>query len=102
MTYRVTPSLGPDLEQVGPFYTDALGPGDGPTYALGARVAGSDGHDYVMVQAAGALTADDEVTIDFDTFVASFVSSGGDATVPSDVQDSILEDSFFHARLNNA
>jgi hypothetical protein len=87
------------LEQVGPFYWDDLGPGTGPTPALGTKVVGSDGHGYVLVEAAGELEADDGVTINETTWVATFTSSAADATVPSDVVATIGEGSIFYGRL---
>lgn len=58
MVFRITPSLGPDVEQVGPSYFDAGQPGI--SYELGTVVRGSDGGEYhwVLASADIAATAD--------------------------------------------
>ena len=55
MVFRITPSLGPDVEQVGPLYFDAGQPG--VSYELGTVVRGSDGGEYHLVQASAAIAA---------------------------------------------
>lgn len=55
MVYRITPSLGPDVEQVGPLYFDNGQPG--VSYELGSVVRGSDGGEYHYVRAAGTIAA---------------------------------------------
>jgi hypothetical protein len=94
MVYRITPSLGPDLEQHAlQFYWDLNSP-DVPSYALGSKVIGSDGHEYVLVQAAANIaSAGTDVTIDETTWVAT----AGAGTYETPVA-SILADEFFHAR----
>lgn len=93
MAYRITPSLGPDLEQHAlQFYWDFNF--DTPSYALGSKVIGSDGHEYVLVQAAANIaSAGTDVTIDETTWVAT----AGAGTYETPVA-SILADEFFHAR----
>lgn len=93
MAYRITPSLGPDLEQHALQNYWDLG-FDTPTYALGSKVIGSDGHEYVYVQAAANIaSAGTDVTIDETTWVAT--AGAGDYETPV---ASILADEFFHAR----
>lgn len=58
--FRTTPQLGPQLYQVmkpsagGVWYDD-----DGATVSpkLGTKETGDDGHEYVLVQASGTITA---------------------------------------------
>ena len=57
MAFRITPSLGPDVEQLGPvtgFYWDlnnATPDGvQGVSYQLGSKVVGSDGNEYILVK----------------------------------------------------
>lgn len=75
MVYRITPSLGPDVEQVGPLYFDAGQPG--VSYDLGSVVFGSDGGEYHFVRASAAIAATantgTQVTI---TFPANTVATG--------------------------
>lgn len=93
MAYRITPSLGPDLEQHALQNYWDLGYTT-PTYALGSKVIGSDGHEYVYVKAAGNInTAATAVTINEATWVAT--AGAGDYETPV---DSILANEFFHAR----
>lgn len=53
MVFRVTPSLGPDIEQVGPYYYDAAkgtdknGATPATSYQIGSRVSASNGRDAV-------------------------------------------------------
>lgn len=57
MPFRITPSLGPDLEQV---VTSGQVWYDVPTrvsHKVGAKVVGDDGHVYVFVQASAAIAA---------------------------------------------
>lgn len=71
MVHRITPSLGPDLEQVDtdPFYdvTGATSP------LLGAAAIGSDGHKYVWVITGGSAiaTAGTDVVVNETTWVAT-------------------------------
>lgn len=94
MVYRITPSLGPDLEQHAlQFYWDLNSPDD-PSYALGSKVIGSDGHEYVLVEAAANITpAGTDVTINETTWVAT----AGAGTYETPV-DAILAGEFYHAR----
>jgi hypothetical protein len=93
MVYRITPSLGPGLEQHALQNYWDLG-FTTPTYALGSKVVGSDGHEYVYVKAAANLSsAGTDVTINETTWVAT----AGAGTYETPVA-SILADEFFHAR----
>lgn len=94
MAFRITPSLGPDLEQHALQNYWDLGFPDDPTYALGTKVIGSDGHEYVYVEAAANISsAGTDVTINETTWVAT----AGAGTYETPV-DSILAGEFFHAR----
>jgi hypothetical protein len=70
MAFRITPNLGPDIEQFDPdFWFDLTGV-DSPL--PGAAVIGSDGHKYVFVKAGAALaTAGTDVLINETTWVAT-------------------------------
>lgn len=70
MAFRITPSLGPDIEQFDTdFWFDLTGL-DSPL--PGATVMGSDGHKYVFVKAAALLaTAGTAVTINETTWIAT-------------------------------
>lgn len=109
MAFRVTPSLGPDVEQVGnPFYWDSAGPAGtlpaGVSYQLGVRVIGSDGADYILVTNANAsaLAPGVQVEIDDETFEAT--PGAGGWFVPDDLtgglngSGNVPPGSFFHAR----
>ena len=96
MVYRITPSLGPELEQhAEQFYWDLNSPDD-PSYALGSKVIGSDGHDYVLVKAAANFaSAATGLSINETTWVAS--ADVSDPVWETPVA-SILADEIFHAR----
>lgn len=95
MVYRITPSLGPGLEQHAEQNYWDLG-FDTPTYALGSKVIGSDGHEYVYVQAgAGFASAATGLSINETTWVASLDNTDPVWETPV---ASILADEFFHAR----
>ena len=71
MVHRITPNLGPDLEQVdtGSFYDV----GNLKSPLLGAAVIGSDGHKYVWVITGGSAiaTAGTDVVVNETTWVAT-------------------------------
>jgi hypothetical protein len=96
MVFRITPSLGPDLDQVGPFYFDSGQPG--ASYELGTIVMGSDGHPYIFVQASAAIaatpTTGTQVTITEPAFTAA-TGAGGFWTPPG---VAIASGVRFHAR----
>lgn len=76
--FRITPSLGPELHQTGSdYYWDGIAPGvTEPSYQLGSKVTGNDGHVYVHVTAAAALAADARVNINETTWVATASGTG--------------------------
>lgn len=79
--FRTTPVLGPDVWQTATQFhwdeitdpTNAMG----PSPALGTTVRGSDGGEYTMCEAGAAFDADDGLSINQTTWVAS-----ADATTP--------------------
>lgn len=97
MVYRITPSLGPELEQhAQQFYWDVNGPAADPTYALGSKVVGSDGHEYVLVQAAANFaTIASGLSINETTWAASADASDPVWETPI---AGIVSGDFFHAR----
>lgn len=95
MAFRITPSLGPDLEQHALQNYWDLG-FTTPTYDLGTKVIGSDGHEYVYVKAAANFaSAATGLSINETTWVAS--EDVSDPVWQTPVA-SILADEFFHAR----
>lgn len=100
--FRVTPSLGPDLDQQATaFYFDALTTNPAGTqltsYQLGSRVSGSDGCDYIYVKAGGNVAATTQLAITSDgTFVATTGGTSGFYTVAA-----VTTGQFFHARVGN-
>ena len=83
--FRITPSLGPDLHQTGAdYYWDMIGAAKdiagnavAPSYQLGTKVIGNDGHEYVHVTALADLEEEDKVVIDDATWVATEDNSTG-------------------------
>lgn len=96
MPFRITPSLGPDVEQVGPLYFDAGQPG--VSYELGSVVFGSDGGEYHFVQASANIAATantgTQVVITFPANTAA-AGTGGFYTKPG---TAITEGQTFHVR----
>lgn len=71
MAFRITPNLGPDIEQTDlDFWFDLTGV-DSPL--PGAACVGSDGHKYVFVKAGGAAiaAAGTDVLINETTWIAT-------------------------------
>lgn len=96
MAFRITPSLGPDLEQHALQNYWDLGFPDDPSYALGTKVIGNDGHEYVYVEAAANFaSAATGLSINETTWVAS--EDVSDPVWQTPVA-SILAGEFFHAR----
>lgn len=81
--YRITPNLGPDLYQTGvDYYWDEISTPDVPSYQLGSKVIGNDGHEYVHVVAGSSnIAADATVSVDEETWVATAGGAGGWTTV---------------------
>lgn len=79
--FRVTPVLGPDLHQTATqFYWDSIGDptnAGAPSPQLGTVVNGNDGAEYIFVEAGAAFDADDGLSLNQTTWVAS-----ADATAP--------------------
>ena len=98
MAYRTTPTLGPDVDQSSTqFYWDMISTSAAPSYALGTRVTGSDGYEYVYVKAGSSdINAATQVQIDAGTLVAT-AGSGGFYTVAA-----VPANAYFHARKGNA
>lgn len=109
MAFRTTPQLGPQLSDVftGLPYWDQSGYTDGgvvvsgvssPSYKLGNRETGSDGHDYIWVRAsadiASATGSGTQVTVDEPAYTAAAGSGGWYA--PPGV--AITSGQYFHAR----
>lgn len=97
MVHRITPSLGPDLEQfAAQNYWDINAPSTDPSYELGTKVIGSDGHEYVYVKAgANFSSAETGLEINETTWVATADESAPLWETPV---DGIVSGDFFHAR----
>lgn len=101
MVFRITPSLGPDVEQVitAPAFYDG-GNVTSPSYQLGSVVRGSDGGEYYWVQASADIaatpTTGTEVDMTFSTHsVATKAGAGGFWTAPA---TAVKEGQFLHVR----
>lgn len=105
MAFRITPSLGPGLETVIPanqVWFDVPGAGTLISPRLGSKNVGSDGKDYVLVQASSAIAAaaapGTQVTITEPAFTAAAGAGGfyapNSATNPAGVPSG----AFFWAR----
>lgn len=103
MAFRTTPQLGPQVDDVfvGLPYWDLHGSVGGltePSYKLGARETGSDGHVYIWVQASAAIaataTTGTQVAITEPAFTAA-TGTGGFYSPPG---VAIASGSYFHAR----
>lgn len=95
MVFRTSHALGPDIMQKdSKFHWD--GPNVDVSYRLGNKEVGSDGHDYVLVQAGGTLAASAAVQINETTWVAT--AGAGGFTVPADLTAGVVSGDYFHAR----
>lgn len=63
MAFHITPSVGIDLDYNSTDLPYGDRDGSVPTPALGTKVVGNDGHEYVFVQASAAITADTAIII---------------------------------------
>jgi hypothetical protein len=90
--YRITPNLGPDVYQVGPYYWAEIS--ETPSYQLGTKVIGNDGHEYIHLVAGADFEADDGVNFSETTWVASLDESAPVWAVVS----AVAEGEPFHAR----
>lgn len=97
MAYRTTPSLGPDITQNAAqnYWDDIPNMAGKPSYPLGTRITGNDGHDYVYVKAGAAFAANDDLAVNETTWVATDGGGTGKLTAPVAVADG----DFFHARV---
>lgn len=96
--FRTTPSLGPELHQAETqFYWDSISDPAGtgaPSYQLGSKVTGNDGHNYVFVRnGATALAANARVNITEGTWTAATNASGTHAAPVA-----VPANAYFHAR----
>ena len=96
--FRTTPILGPNLTQAETqFYWDGVADPTGagaPSYALGTRVSGSDGHEYVFVKnGASALAANARVYLTEGTWLAAANATGTHQAVVA-----VPANAYFHAR----
>ncbi len=97
--FRTTPQLGPQLDDVftGLPYWDMNGV-TSPSYKLGNKEVGNDGHDYIWVQASADIASASgngtQVVVDEPAFTAAAGSGGWYA--PPGV--AITSGQYFHAR----
>ena len=96
--FRITPNLGPNLTQAETqFYWDGIFDPTGtkaPSYALGTRVTGSDGHAYVFAKNGGtALAANARVNLTEGTWLAAANATGTHQAVVA-----VPANAYFHAR----
>lgn len=95
MAFRITPSLGPDVDQQGPLYYDNGAPGI--SYQPGSRVTDNEGRERIWVQASAAIAANTQVGINASTFQATSGGTSGWYTVAA-----VPSGAWFHARLGAA
>lgn len=99
MVFRTTPQLGPQIDDVftGLPYWDVPGI-TAPSYKLGNKEVGSDGHDYVFVKAsadiASTASTGTQVTLTEPAFTVA-TGSGGYWTPPS---TAITSGQYFHVK----
>lgn len=102
--FRTTPQLGPQLDDVftGVPYWDMginqLATDLMPSYKLGNKEVGNDGHDYIWVKASADIASASgngtQVVIDEPAFTAA-AGSGGWYSIPG---VAITSGQYFHAR----
>lgn len=97
MVFRITPSLGMDVEQYTqkpywdpPFITDM-------SQRPGSAYIGSDGHKYVLVKASANITTNAAFTINETTWATG---AGTGWTLPGQVvtEGGVVTGDFFYAR----
>lgn len=96
--FRITPSLGPDLWQVGPYYFDMITAPDVPSYQLGSMVVGNDGHEYIHVIAGGTIASGAQVTAPAGPDWEVTTGTGGYTAPVTEGAVAITEGQPFHAR----
>lgn len=108
MAFRITPSLGPQIDEVfpdtGPYWDNQLagisvnGVTIEPSYKLGSVVRGSDGGEYFFVKASasvsGTATTGTAVNI---TFPAYTIAAGG-STYYTPPDTPVAEGEYIHVR----
>lgn len=105
MAFRITPSLGPGIETVipaGQVWFDIPGAQGLISPRLGSKVVGSDGRDYVLVQASAAVAAaaapGTQVTITEPAFTAAAGTGGFYAPNSTIAPSGVPAGAFFWAR----
>lgn len=105
MAYRITPSLGPGLETVIPanqVWFDIPGGMTLISPRLGSKAVGSDGHDYVLVQASASIAAaaapGTQVTITEPAMTAAAGAGGFYAPNSTIAPSGVPSGAFFWAR----
>lgn len=105
MSFRITPSLGPGIETVIPansVWFDIPGLGTLISPRLGTKCVGSDGHDYVLVQASAQIAAaaapGTQVTVTEPAFTAAAGAGGFYAPNSTVSPSAIPSGAFFWAR----
>jgi hypothetical protein len=98
MVNRITPVLGPDVEQTATvFYWDtnnvSVAGVQRVSYPLGTKVTGSDGLMYVMVKAAAAFAANAAVQF---TIAGGYSATAGGTTYIAPV--AVANGDFFMAK----
>lgn len=90
--FRITPNLGPDLYQTGPYYWAEIS--ETPSYQLGTKVIGNDGHEYIHLIAGADFVAEAGVEFSESTWVAT-----ADSTSPVwQTVSAVANGQPFHAR----
>lgn len=105
MAFRINPSLGPGLETViptGGVWFDIPGQQTLISPRLGSKQTGSDGRDYVMVQASAAIAAaaapGTQVTVTEPAFTAAAGAGGFFAPNSTIAPSGVPAGGFFWAR----
>ena len=105
MAFRITPSLGPGIETVipaGQVWFDIPGLSTLISPRLGSKAVGSDGHDYVLVQASAAIAAaaspGTQITITEPAFTAASGAGGFYAPNSTVAPSGVPSGGFFWAR----
>lgn len=96
MAFRTTPQLGPELEDVipaGEVWFDIPGAGTLISPRLGNKEFGSDGLEYILVQAGGAIAAGTQIAID-----ANFQATTGGTSGYGTQGDAVADGDYFWAR----
>ena len=94
MSFRITPSLGPDSDQKGPFYFDNGQPGY--SFELGSRHTDNEGRERIYLVAGGTIAADTQLTFD-----SSYVATSGSGGWYTPVGVAVAEGDTFHAVLGD-